>query len=187
MGTVRAFWKSTCRGPGFRDRERVVRKTVLIVEDNFDSRVVLATLFKRAGYRVVEAVDGQQAIEVLNQSTPDLIVLDIALPKADGWTVASFVRDTAATRAVPIVAVTATDTADDLARAARLGFAEYFCKPVLPFDVLRTVETLIGPERRGADRRSGNDRRFTSSPPDREAGYERRTGADRRRSETAMM
>ncbi len=157
----------------------MTRKTVLIVEDNFDSRVILATVLKRAAYRVIEASDGQQAIAILAESVPDLILLDISLPKADGWTVATFARENESTRTVPIVAVTATETSDDRIRAERLGFEEYFCKPVLPFDVVRCVESIIGPERRGAERRAGVDRRFGGNRNDG-VRTERRSGTDRR-------
>ena len=119
-------------------------KVVLLVEDNDDNRNVYSLLLRHVGYEVVEATDGQSAIEAVLERKPDLILLDISIPKIDGWTVARMLKDAPATCHIPLVAVTAHAFQRDRQIAADIGFAEYLPKPVEPRDVARCVERLIG-------------------------------------------
>ena len=120
-------------------------KVVLLVEDNEDNRSIYSTLLRHVGYEVIEAADGQAAIESILDRKPDLILLDISIPKIDGWTVARMLKDAPATTAIPLVAVTAHAFAADREQAERLGFKAYLPKPVEPREVYKCVESLIGP------------------------------------------
>ena len=120
-------------------------KVVLLVEDNDDNRNVYSLLLRHVGYEVVEASDGQAAIEAVLTRKPDLILLDISIPKIDGWTVARMLKDVPATSTIPLVAVTAHAFQKDRAIATEIGFAAYMAKPVEPRDVMKCVEQLIGP------------------------------------------
>jgi CheY-like chemotaxis protein len=155
----------------------LARKLILLVEDNTDSRLILATVLKRFGYEVSEAADGDEALDFIQRDQPDLILLDLALPRTDGWSVASLVRSAFTASEIPIVAVTAFDSDADRGRAKRLGFSGYFCKPVEPFEVLSFVQSLIGSgERRESGERRTGDRRRQNLP----FPVERRSGHDRR-------
>lgn len=155
----------------------MARKLILLVEDHTDSRLILATLLKRSGYEVREAADGDEALAQIDREEPDLILLDLALPRTDGWSVASLVRSAFTAADIPIVAVTAMDGDADRQRASGLGFSGYFRKPVEPFEVLAFVKSLIGPgERRQTAERRTRDRRVQNLP----VSIERRLGRDRR-------
>jgi CheY-like chemotaxis protein len=155
----------------------MARKLILLVEDHTDSRLILATVLKRAGYDVCEAEDGEAALACIETAQPALILLDIALPAADGWSVASLVRSAFSPSEIPIVAVTAFDGAENRLRAQRLGFNGYFAKPVEPFAVVAFVQSLIGPgERRNGERRKLTERRVRHQP----VAIERRKTGERR-------
>ena len=119
-------------------------KVVLLVEDNEDNRNVYSLLLRHLGYEVVEAADGEAAIEAVIQRKPQLVLLDISIPKIDGWTVARMLKGAPATANIPLVAVTAHAFQRDRALAVEIGFDEYLPKPVEPRDVLKCVERLIG-------------------------------------------
>ena len=155
----------------------MARKLILLVEDHTDSRLILATVLKRFGYEVCEAADGDEALKCIEREEPTLILLDLALPRTDGWSVASLVRSAFSAADIPIVAVTGRDSLDDRRRAARLGFSGYFLKPVEPFELLTFVQSLIGPaERRENGERRTQDRRIQhlSFPIERRSGEDRR-------------
>lgn len=123
-------------------------KVVLLVEDNEDNRDIYTTLLRHVGYDVVEAVDGEHALRLAAQRTPDVVLLDISLPKLDGWQVARRLKAGADTRHVPIAALTAHAYQADREIAAAIGFDAYLAKPVEPRDVYACVLNLIGqPER----------------------------------------
>ena len=118
---------------------------ILLVEDNEDSRAIYCTLLRRSGYQVLEAADGGMAVTMLTWVRPHLVLLDIALPSLDGWTVARWAKSDAETSTVPIVAITALSRSEHRAQADHLGFAEYLTKPIEPVDLLNCVQRLIGP------------------------------------------
>lgn len=156
----------------------MARKLILVVEDDTDSRLILATVLKRFGYEVCEAADGDEALACIEREQPALVLLDLALPRTDGWSVASLVRSVFSAADIPIVAVTVLDSLEARQRAAHLGFSGYFRKPVEPFELLAFVQSLIGPgERRQESERRTEDRRIQSLP----FPIERRSGEERRR------
>lgn len=109
--------------------------TVLVVEDFEDNRFMMRRLLEMSGYRVVEAVNGEQAVEVAVSARPDLILMDLSLPKLDGLAATRRIRQSGGLGEVPIVAVSAHDTSDFHADALAAGCNEYVTKPI-DFDQL---------------------------------------------------
>jgi two-component system cell cycle response regulator DivK len=112
---------------------------VLVVEDFEDNRFMMRRLLEMSGYRVVEAVNGNQAVEAAEREHPDIILMDLSLPQLDGLAATRRIREQQGTRRVPIVAVSAHDSADFHAEALAAGCNEYVTKPI-DFDQL--VELL---------------------------------------------
>jgi CheY-like chemotaxis protein len=118
--------------------------TVLVVDDIADSRFVLSRLMLSNHYRVVEAADGAEAIEVARRERPDLVLLDLNLPVLDGLEVAKRLRELPWMKNIPIVAVTAYHYYGIREAALEAGCDDYLPKP-LDFDELaRVVNGLIG-------------------------------------------
>ena len=108
---------------------------VLVVEDFEDNRFMLRRLLEMSGYRVVEAVNGEQAVETAARVRPDLILMDLSLPKLDGLAATRRIREQEGLASVPIVAVFAHDTTDFHSDALAAGCDEYVTKPI-DFDQL---------------------------------------------------
>jgi CheY-like chemotaxis protein len=108
--------------------------TILVAEDHLDSRDALRALLEAFGYRVLEAVNGRQAVEVALTHGPDLILMDIMMPELDGFEATRELRRHPQTRVTPIIAVTAMEGAYELAIQA--GANDYVRKPV---DIRRLV------------------------------------------------
>ncbi len=111
------------------------RPTVLVVEDFEDNRFMMRRLLEMSGYRVVEAVNGRQAVEKAQSERPDIILMDLSLPMLDGLAATRQIRAQDGLGKVPIVAVSAHDSADFHAEALAAGCNEYVTKPI-DFDQL---------------------------------------------------
>ncbi|MCA1565544.1 MAG: response regulator [Acidobacteria bacterium] len=109
--------------------------TVLVVEDFADNRFMMRRLLEMSGYQVIEAVDGKEAVEVAESSRPDLILMDLSLPRLDGLDATRRIRELDGPGRIPIVAVSAHDTNDFHADALAAGCNEYVTKPI-DFDEL---------------------------------------------------
>jgi CheY-like chemotaxis protein len=118
--------------------------TVLVVEDFEDNRFMMRRLLEMSGYRVVEAVNGEQAVETAVSERPDLILMDLSLPKLDGLAATRRIRKHDELARTPIVAVSAHDTTDFHADALAAGCNEYVTKPI-DFDQLESLlKRLLG-------------------------------------------
>jgi two-component system, cell cycle response regulator DivK len=126
------------RQPGAADH------TVLLVEDLDEHRYLYATVLRLAGYRVLEAADGERALALAREALPSLILLDMGLPVLDGWQVIQLLRANPATRAIPVIAVTVHAFPWDATRALELGCTLHMPKPVRPHDVLLAVHRVLG-------------------------------------------
>jgi CheY-like chemotaxis protein len=118
---------------------------VVIVEDDENTRDVFRTILEHVGLRVMEAVDGEQALVVVRTQHPDVILLDLGLPGIDGRTVARMLKADPATASVPIIVVTAAAEDDTRRWALHLGCNDFLEKPVelraLTAAVERCLET----------------------------------------------
>jgi CheY-like chemotaxis protein len=114
--------------------------TIMVVEDFEDNRFMMRRLLEMSGYQVLEAVNGEEAVEIAKRERPSLILMDLSLPLLDGLAATRRIRQEAELRDVPIVAVSAHDTADFHADALAAGCNDYVTKPI-DFDQL---EALLG-------------------------------------------
>ncbi len=113
-------------------------QTILLVEDFDDARFMMRMLLEMDGYRVVEATNGREAVELAKQSCPDLVLMDLSMPEMDGLEAVRHIRALTELCHVPIVAVTAHVGNDYYSAAVASGCDEYLTKPV-DFDRLEAV------------------------------------------------
>ena len=119
-------------------------QTLLLVEDNEDNRTIYCTVLRHHGYEVIEAQDGVRAVELARSEHPDLILMDISIPRMDGWEATRVLRGDPLTQAIPIIALTAHALADDRERATEVGFSSYLAKPIEPRLVVAEIRRWIG-------------------------------------------
>ncbi len=121
----------------------VARQKILIVEDNDLSMKLVNDLLEFRGYQIFQAVRGADAVRMAHDANPDLILLNLQLPDMSGLEVARTLKADAATRAIPIVAVTAFAMRGDEQKARESGCDGYVAKPIRIRAFLRTVETFL--------------------------------------------
>ena len=107
-------------------------KCILVVEDQEDNRQILRDLLGSAGYNLVEAADGEQALAAYAKQRPDLILMDIQLPVMDGYETTRRIRADPESKAIPIIAVTSFALTGDEAKALAAGCNAYITKPYSP-------------------------------------------------------
>jgi DNA-binding response OmpR family regulator len=122
---------------------------VLIVDDEFSIRLICSINFAASGWRCSEAVDGVDALEQVRKERPDVVLLDVMMPRADGWTVAERLGEDEATRDVPVVFLTARAERRDRERAHRLGAVGYLTKPLDPVELPAAVDDILRRLERG--------------------------------------
>ena len=118
-------------------------RTILLVEDHELSRDALSRRLIRRGYRVALAEDGQQGIAMARSERPDLILMDLGLPKVDGWAATRLLKSDIATRHIPIIVLSAHATTNDREMAISAGSDEFDCKPVRFDRLLEKIELLL--------------------------------------------
>jgi two-component system, cell cycle response regulator DivK len=118
---------------------------ILLVEDNEMNRDMLSRRLTRNGYEVVIAVDGQQGVDMAVSANPDLILMDMSLPVIDGWEATRRVKANAATRQIPVIALTAHAMAGDREKAIEVGCEDYDTKPIELSRLLGKIAALLVP------------------------------------------
>jgi two-component system chemotaxis response regulator CheY len=113
---------------------------VLVVDDDAANRALCSLTLQSAGYDVLEAEDGQRGLELARSEDPDLALLDVRMPRLDGFELGEALRADTQTRAIPVVFVSAEADPASYARARALGAAGYLPKPFDP----RRLESLVG-------------------------------------------
>ncbi|MDP9054027.1 MAG: response regulator [Acidobacteriota bacterium] len=116
---------------------------ILLVEDNEMNRDMLSRRLIRRGYEVILAEDGQQGMDAARTQAPDIILMDMSLPVLDGWEATRRLKDSPATAAIPVVALTAHALTDDREKATRAGCDAYETKPIELPRLLETIERLL--------------------------------------------
>jgi CheY-like chemotaxis protein len=112
---------------------------IMVVEDDADSRLMMRTLLEMKGYRIIEAGDGQEAIEVAEREHPGMIIMDLQLPRLHGFAVTRHVRQHLELSAIPIIIISGHDPQHHRPLALAAGCTEYLKKPI-DFELLE--ETL---------------------------------------------
>jgi two-component system cell cycle response regulator DivK len=117
-----------------------VNKRILVVEDQADNRRILRDLLVNAGYELIEAESGEEAITAVTARRPDLILMDIQLPVINGYKATRRIRSNPDLKLVPIIAVTSYALAGDEAKALAAGCSAYVTKPFSPRALLAKVQ-----------------------------------------------
>jgi two-component system cell cycle response regulator DivK len=117
---------------------------ILLVEDNDMNRDMLSRRLARRGYEIVLAVDGAEGLATARAQKPDLILMDMSLPVMDGWEATRRLKAEPATRAIPVIGLTAHSMAGDREKVLAAGCDDYDTKPVEMPRLLEKIETLLG-------------------------------------------
>lgn len=118
-------------------------KRILIVDDQPLGRELVRTVLESSGYQVIEAADGEEALEKAFSALPDLILLDIHMPARDGLSVVAELRRDPRFAATPIIALTATAMKGDRQKGVEAGFTEYLTKPVSISTLRQTITRFL--------------------------------------------
>jgi CheY-like chemotaxis protein len=117
--------------------------TIMVVEDHELSRDALSRRLERRGYRVVLAVDGEQAIRLGRSERPDLILMDLGLPRVDGWEATRQLKADPATQRIPIIVLSAHAMTNDRDQALQAGGDDFDTKPIRFQALLEKIEVLL--------------------------------------------
>jgi DNA-binding response OmpR family regulator len=120
------------------------RPLVLIADDDPDILSLVKLRLERSGYDVVSAGDGEQALERARAQTPDLALLDVMMPKLDGYEVTARLRQEEATRHLPVILLTARVQESDIARGVEAGADDYVKKPFSTHELRDRVQAVLG-------------------------------------------
>lgn len=118
--------------------------TVLLVEDNVDNLNIYSTVLRYFGYDVLEARDGETALDLARTQAPAIILMDVSIPLVDGWEATRRLKADQKTSTIPIIALTAHALESDRQTAERVGCDGYIPKPAEPRVVLDAVRKYIG-------------------------------------------
>lgn len=119
-------------------------RLILAADDNAQIRMLVRAALRSLGHDLIEAVDGEEALELAIARRPDLVLLDVTMPKLDGWEVLHFMRLRPETADVPVMMLTTAAQKTDLDHAAGLGCDDYLTKPFSPGDLRQHVERILG-------------------------------------------
>lgn len=117
--------------------------TVLIVDDSPTVREMLSEQLKRSGLSVLEAVDGEEAMEKIRANSPDLVITDIVMPRKNGYELCRWIKNEPATKHIPVVMCTSKSEEFDVYWGMKQGADAYITKPYHPPDLLNAVKKLL--------------------------------------------
>ena len=120
-----------------------IRRKILVVEDSSTIRKVISITLSQKGYEIIEAGDGLEALSRLNEIKPDLILLDIILPKMDGYQILSIIRDNPEFKNIPVIMLTSKDGIINKVKGKIAGSSAYLTKPFDPAQLVETIERHI--------------------------------------------
>uniref|UniRef100_UPI004055D816 response regulator n=1 Tax=Candidatus Electronema sp. TaxID=2698783 RepID=UPI004055D816 len=125
------------------------KRTILVVEDSPTTRKVIKMTLQSGGFRVIEAVDGVEALSKLNDDRPDMVLLDIMLPKIDGYKILSILKKNSETKEIPVVMLTSKNRIIDKVKGHLSSASAYLTKPFKPAELISVVNGILdkkGPE-----------------------------------------
>jgi DNA-binding response OmpR family regulator len=144
---------------------------ILVVDDDDDIRGLLRTLLERAGHQVTEAPDGRAGLRELYAGSPDLVILDVAMPRLDGWATLERIREVSD---VPVLMLTARDAEVERVRGLMGGADDYVVKPFGRQELVARVDVLLRRPRSGAAEETYADARLSISFAQRAVRYDER-------------
>ncbi len=118
--------------------------TVLIIDDEIHIRRLIAQMLELAGYQVIEATSGAEALRLIEETRPDVITCDISMPGMSGFEVLEAIKSQPATAEIPVIMLTAIGQEKDTARATALGADDYITKPFGTTQLIETIERQLG-------------------------------------------
>jgi DNA-binding response OmpR family regulator len=118
-------------------------KKILVAEDEPDIRGLITFSLKYAGFAVVEALNGEEALDMAAAENPDLVLLDVRMPKLNGYEVCKILKSQDATKGIPIVFISARGQEAEIKRGLELGAEEYILKPFAPDELYRRVQVIL--------------------------------------------
>ena len=121
-------------------------KRILIVEDQEDNRTILRDVLSTVGYELIEALNGEDGVKLAQNERPDLILMDIQLPKMNGYEATQQIKSIAELKTVPIIAVTSYALSGDEAKARAAGCDGYIAKPFSPRELLAKIRKYLSDE-----------------------------------------
>ena len=122
----------------------MAQKTILSAEDNDANRKIIRDLLGKHGYIILEAVDGEEVIEMTKTEKPELLLRDIQLPKISGYDATAAIRSNPDLKHIPIIAITSYALSGDDEKAYAAGCDDYLTKPFRPSKLLEKVEKYLG-------------------------------------------
>ncbi len=117
---------------------------VLVVDDDEVIRQLIAVNLKLEGFEVITAVDGEDCLDKVADAEPDVITLDVMMPRLDGWVTATALRKNPETAGIKVVLITARAQEDDRYRGSQIGVDAYLTKPFDPAEMIRVIRELAG-------------------------------------------
>lgn len=117
--------------------------TILLVEDNPHNRKIFSGMLTHAGFKVIEAADGGQALTLVGKERIDLVLMDLSIPVVDGWEVTRRLKADPRFKALPVIALTAHAMRGDEERAMEAGCNGYLTKPISPSKVVAAVKNYL--------------------------------------------
>ena len=121
--------------------------TILYAEDDSEHREMMRVIMKNTNITLVEATNGQEALQKIQHQHPDLILLDLFMPKLDGHGVMEALRSDPETRSIPIIVLSAWSTGDNRKRAKNAGAKSFIAKPYDPMELIEVVNNHLAAKR----------------------------------------
>ncbi len=118
-------------------------RTILAADDNQQIRMLVKAALRSLGHEIIEAIDGEEALKIAYERVPDLVLLDVTMPKLDGWEVLHFLRRRPETADLPVMMLTTAAQKFDIEHGASLGCNDYLTKPFSPADLRAHVERIL--------------------------------------------
>jgi CheY-like chemotaxis protein len=137
--------------PGHQERSRraflarrTMSKRILVVEDNPDNRILIIDVLSSLDYEVLVALDGEEGVQIAEKEVPDLILMDLSLPKVDGWVATKRIKAQEALAKIPVIALTAHAMVGDREQALQVGCDDYISKPIDLRELSSKLEHFLG-------------------------------------------
>jgi two-component system, OmpR family, response regulator MtrA len=120
-----------------------MKKHILVVDDEIGALTLIGIMLERGGFSVLKAKDADAALAVLDQNTPDMIILDVMMPGMDGIELCNVIRQRGDTNATPVLILSARGDAESVMRGMEAGANDYLPKPILHHDLVAKVRSML--------------------------------------------